>query len=721
MDLLLSNFFKFLNLEMRGHKIDVQLYNKRISTRNPCNNGPLISKSDSDVTNSFMTNESSCENIELDLKSLKTRESAISITEFQSRENKLENSSYIIDAIPQNLLVHMARLPYFFERLIYHSVGICFDTLLFEVTFMPIQAITTASHFITKFGLYIGREVKYLVKNELYNPTINLFSTMNKSRLARVFCGKKKEYDNDDKSFETVRSNKSFKESPRENIEQNGSQGSESQVTLTEICGFVRFLVLVATICIFSHIDTSKVYHNIKGQPLMKLYMIFNMSVTCERLCRSFSRDITDSLMRTTIKIFFYHFPEETSNITNNMETFASRDEFGEGVPKAAENTQSNKVEVTESVKSTFSQIKELVKSVSTKYEDNIKGKSSQLNGMEDESLYGSESSKGVKNVEAANSKSPAYRNRNKGKGKGKDKKDMKDNDYEFATAKSPYFLPLEMLAPNHMESILNSCRKYSDSFNIYYKFAFLYVSVVATISFHSFLHLVRVLSLNIAINSPESTMFLLLITTNFTEIKSTVFKRYNPVSLFVIFASDAVERCYLFCDGLLVILKMSTSKRHLRSFLTVLSWLVLIYGLEMIIDFLKHGYMIKFNQIRSETFEKYNSTLVIDTLLSRSVYNVDRLTLSRFEVPCKGSFSFSHISSRRLGFISSPIVTLIVCSLPKLGVHLSFKTFTISVLIWLSLLLMKISMSILLTAYSIEKREQIYVLDPSFYMIGAL
>ncbi|BAM39997.1 uncharacterized protein TOT_020001040 [Theileria orientalis strain Shintoku] len=512
------------------------------------------------------------------------------------------------------MLVHMARLPYFFERLIYHSVGICFDSLLFEMTFMPIQAITTTSHFITKFGLYIAREVKYLVKNEIYKPTISI-------------------------------SEKSFKDARSKGGESSGAQGTESQVTLTEICGCVRFLVLVATIYIFSHIDTSKVYHNIKGQPLMKLYVIFNMLEICERLCRSFSRDIMDSLVRTTIKIFFHHFPEETSsNSTNNMEAFGGGDEYGDWDFKTAKNANSSKLEVTEAVKSTFNQIKDLVKSVSSKYDEDRKGR-----------------------------------------------------------------------------SILNSCRKYSDSFNIYYKFAFLYVSVVATISFHSFLHLVRVLSLNIAINSPESTMFLLLITNNFSEIKSTVFKKYDAVSLFVIFASDAVERCYLFCDGLLVILKMSTSKRHLRSYITVLSWLVVIYGLEVLIDLLKHGYLIKFNKIRSETFEKYNSTLVIDTLLSRAVYNVERLTLSRFEVPCKGSFSFSHISSRRLGFISSPIVTLIVCSLPKLGFHLSIKTFTISLLIWLSLLLMKISISILLTAYSIEKREEIYVLDPSFYRIGAL
>nr|PVC51136.1 hypothetical protein MACL_00001831 [Theileria orientalis] len=644
MDLLLSNFLKFLNLEIRGHKSDVQFYNKRINTRNPSSNEPFISKSDSEATNSVTTIEINGENVELDLKSLKTRQSTLSIAEARPRDSRSQNYSYIVNAIPQNLLVHMARLPYFFERLIYHSVGICFDSLLFEMTFMPIQvkrkAITTTSHFITKFGLYIAREVKYLVKNEIYKPTISMFGTMSLSRLAKIWRYKKKG-ENDDRGFETVRSEKSFKDARSKGGESSGAQGTESQVTLTEICGCVRFLVLVATIYIFSHIDTSKVYHNIKGQPLMKLYVIFNMLEICERLCRSFSRDIMDSLVRTTIKIFFHHFPEETSsNSTNNMEAFGGGDEYGDWDFKTAKNANSSKLEVTEAVKSTFNQIKDLVKSVSSKYDEDRKGR---------------------------------------------------------------------------------SCRKYSDSFNIYYKFAFLYVSVVATISFHSFLHLVRVLSLNIAINSPESTMFLLLITNNFSEIKSTVFKKYDAVSLFVIFASDAVERCYLFCDGLLVILKMSTSKRHLRSYITVLSWLVVIYGLEVLIDLLKHGYLIKFNKIRSETFEKYNSTLVIDTLLSRAVYNVERLTLSRFEVPCKGSFSFSHISSRRLGFISSPIVTLIVCSLPKLGFHLSIKTFTISLLIWLSLLLMKISISILLTAYSIEKREEIYVLDPSFYRIGAL
>ena len=40
--------------------------------------------------------------------------------------------------------------------------------------------------------------------------------------------------------------------------------------------------------------------------------------------------------------------------------------------------------------------------------------------------------------------------------------------------------------------------------------------------------------------------MFLIVVTNNFGEIKSTVFKKYEPKSLFVIVASDLVERTSL-------------------------------------------------------------------------------------------------------------------------------------------------------------------------------
>ena len=77
-------------------------------------------------------------------------------------------------------------------------------------------------------------------------------------------------------------------------------------------------------------------------------------------------------------------------------------------------------------------------------------------------------------------------------------------------------------------------------------------------------MHLIRVLLLNIALNSPNdaSAMFLLIVTNNFAEIKSTVFKKWESKALFVILASDMVERVYLSIDILLVLTRIVLSPR---------------------------------------------------------------------------------------------------------------------------------------------------------------
>lgn len=70
----------------------------------------------------------------------------------------------------------------------------------------------------------------------------------------------------------------------------------------------------------------------------------------------------------------------------------------------------------------------------------------------------------------------------------------------------------------------------------------------------HSVMHLLRVLLLHVAFNTSSSAVFLIIVTNNFGEIKSTVFKRYEAKSLFPIVASDIVERFYLLADILFVL-----------------------------------------------------------------------------------------------------------------------------------------------------------------------
>lgn len=69
-----------------------------------------------------------------------------------------------------------------------------------------------------------------------------------------------------------------------------------------EICDLLKACILV-TCCICTlYIDTSVMYHLIKSQSVIKLYIFFNMLEVCDRLFSSFGQDTIDALFWTAIE-----------------------------------------------------------------------------------------------------------------------------------------------------------------------------------------------------------------------------------------------------------------------------------------------------------------------------------------------------------------------------------------------------------------------------------
>ena len=75
----------------------------------------------------------------------------------------------------------------------------------------------------------------------------------------------------------------------------------------------------------------------------------------------------------------------------------------------------------------------------------------------------------------------------------------------------------------------------------------------------HTLILFVHVATLNVAMNSADQALLTLLISGNFAEIKSTVFKKYNKAALFKITTSDICERFKLSLFlGLVLVLNIS-------------------------------------------------------------------------------------------------------------------------------------------------------------------
>ena len=175
----------------------------------------------------------------------------------------------------------------------------------------------------------------------------------------------------------------------------------------------------------------------------------------------------------------------------------------------------------------------------------------------------------------------------------------------------------------------------------------------------HAFALFLQVVTLNVAVNSHSNALLTLLMSNQFVEIKSTVFKKFDKENLFQITCADIVERFQL---ALMIVIIVA------RNFLEtgapssgapppgadllpfgVAAWLparlaqmlgpfVLVLGTEMVIDWIKHAYITKFNNTRPRVYGRFLDVLARD--YTKSAFAAPDLT-------------------RRLGLPMLPLVTL--------------------------------------------------------------
>ncbi|ORM40653.1 Protein TAPT1 -like protein [Babesia sp. Xinjiang] len=697
-----------------------------------------------------------------------------------------------IDAIPENSLKHMLKLPKHFERIMCYSLSMFVDAMLFELTLMPIQAVSTfiyilqkgqgrivalCDHHLTKLlalvnfsdnllppnagsrhvtdiagseqtayewprdlrSYYIGNDsyakmedgTIYPLDSDQGNDIISdLVDEINEDATT---CHQSSPKDDVSPLNETsLQSPQNMVESFDVNVSRDPSFSFETKndytifsrynslpylINPSEACGFVRFIALILTVMMLSRIDTSKVYHNIRGQPFFKLYVILNMLEICERLCRSFGRDCTDTLMRTTMKIYKHlsNFNEIREAVISGMDV--NRFQRTSDVLLSPNNTIHNSTFIENSSVDTDRG------SIHFRGYDKVTPTTS-CRELHETSPF----SPLERNISLSPVLSPVAFPTHKhqlSKNMGCTS-NMVTRHVEISSDLICRSNALMKDLPASMDTIPDTVFPESSTDpqewrNMYLEFFLRFMLVAAYTLFHAFLHLVRVLIFNIAINSSDSAMFLLMVTNNFAEIKSTVFKKYNETSLFTIVSTDAVERIHLCFDAMIVFFKMSTVQNPFNAYLQVSRWLIQMLMLEILIDYFKHSFLLKFNKIEGEIFKRYTEVLMADVLLSRCQRRLHGLVKFDFRVTCKGAYSFSHIPARRLGLMPSPIVALIVCNIPYIRNSMTFSRFIGALLIWSSLFFLKITFSILVLAHGIKKRRNLLRLKQPMDKIGAL
>lgn len=198
----------------------------------------------------------------------------------------------------------------------------------------------------------------------------------------------------------------------------------------------------------------------------------------------------------------------------------------------------------------------------------------------------------------------------------------------------------------------------------------------------HSLLLFAQVITLNVSVNSDNSSLFVVLVSNNFIELKGAVFKRFDHHNLMQISASDIVERFQLTVFlGVILVQNLahiglafafswgsSSGAESLpggggggghgmlsgggssNEWLLKASWMCfMVLGGEWVVDWIKHGFITKFNDIPPIVYRHFAKVLCTDFIQTHRAKNEQAGTHS------------IHSVSRRLGLPSLPIAVLVV------------------------------------------------------------
>lgn len=158
----------------------------------------------------------------------------------------------------------------------------------------------------------------------------------------------------------------------------------------------------------------------------------------------------------------------------------------------------------------------------------------------------------------------------------------------------------------------------------------------------HSILVLFQATTLNVAINSSNKALLTIMMSNNFVELKGSVFKKFDKNNLFQLSCSDVRERFHL--TMLLLAVTLQTMKEYAwrpDRLAVLLPDCILLLVAEVLVDWVKHAFITRFNELRSTVYRDYTISLAYDMAQTRQE--------TAFSDP-------SDLVARRMGFIPLPL-----------------------------------------------------------------
>lgn len=159
-------------------------------------------------------------------------------------------------------------------------------------------------------------------------------------------------------------------------------------------------------------------------------------------------------------------------------------------------------------------------------------------------------------------------------------------------------------------------------------------VLAMAASILHSFILLAQAITLSTCIVAHNNALFAMLVSNNFAEIKSNVFKRYNKDNVHNLVHMDSIERFHVLAF-LLFVLAQNILEAEGPWFESFLIHALAVFVCEMLIDIIKHSFIAKFNGIRPIAFSEFLEDLCKQTLNTQTEIGKRKLTFVPLAPAC--------------------------------------------------------------------------------------
>ncbi|XP_015792413.1 protein TAPT1 homolog [Tetranychus urticae] len=163
----------------------------------------------------------------------------------------------------------------------------------------------------------------------------------------------------------------------------------------------------------------------------------------------------------------------------------------------------------------------------------------------------------------------------------------------------------------------------------------------------HAILVLLQATTLNVAINSSNNALLTIMMSNNFVELKGMVFKKFEKNNLFQMSCNDVKERFHLLI--ILIVVVIQTMKEYNweeKHFWILMPYCFYIFISEFAVDWVKHCFVTRFNDISHEIYHSYTISLSYDIASSN----------------LKSAYSdHTDLISKRMGFVPLPLGLLLM------------------------------------------------------------